>query len=54
MAKVKCSFCSKEIDREDISQGKELVFLGVNNEISICSRCVDQCKNILERVHCSA
>ena len=49
MAKVKCSFCSKEIDREDISQGKELVFLGVNNEISICSRCVDQCKNILEK-----
>lgn len=49
MAKVTCSFCSKEIDRDDISQGKELVFLGVSDETLICSECVDQCKNILEK-----
>ena len=49
MAKVKCSFCSKEINREDISQGKELVFLGVSDHTLICSECVVQCKNILEK-----
>lgn len=49
MAKVNCSFCNKEIDRKLIAQGKELIFLGVNDEILICSECVDQCKDILEK-----
>lgn len=49
MAKVKCSFCNKEIDREDVTQGKELIFLGVIDEILICSDCVEQCKDILEK-----
>lgn len=53
MAKVKCSFCSKDIDREAISQGKELVFLGVNDEILICKECVEQCKTMLEKISSS-
>lgn len=49
MAKVNCSFCNKEIDRKLIAKGEELIFLGVNDDILICSECVDQCKDILTK-----
>lgn len=49
MAKVNCSFCNKEIDRKLISQGKELIFLGINDDILICTECIEQCMSILNK-----
>lgn len=42
-----CSFCKKEIDKEKIKNEEEFVFIGADESILICGKCVHDCSSIL-------
>lgn len=44
-----CSFCNSTITIKDLKEKKNYVFLGSNNEITICKQCVEYCHDILKK-----
>lgn len=42
-----CSFCKKEISKEKIKNEEEFVFIGADESILICGKCVHDCSSIL-------
>lgn len=45
--KATCSFCGRQIDREKIKNEEDYIFIGSNESILICGKCVKECNAIL-------